>query len=225
MAKPPRAAHIREPITTLVRAFLASATSEFASLVAERDARWAIRVEHATRAGIVPVAPENIAGFFWVTGAFETPQVSGEITFGDREFYINTVLGPTSGAERYGLWEWADALGRPEVVPRQTDFVLTSDRLERIVSGMAHATLYLRDDIARSDPAVVERMERARREVQAVFQKRLADDDHRRASAAAAEAFGARDFGRVVRLLSPFETVLTAAERKKLVYARTHSKG
>jgi len=46
----------------------------------------------------------------------------------------------------------------------------------------------------------------------------------RRASVAAAEAFIVRDFGRVVKLLAPFEAVLTAAERKKLLYARRHSK-
>lgn len=224
MARLPRADEVREPITTLVSAFLASATSKFAPLAAEHGASWSVRVEHATRPGIVPVTPEDIAGFFWVTGAFATPRISGEITFGDREFYINTVLGPTSGAARYALWEWADALGHPEVVPHHTDFVLTSDRLERIVSEMAHATLYLCDDIARSEPTVVDQMERARREVQAAYQKRLAADDHRRATAAAAEAFAARDFGRVVKLLGPFETVLTAAERKKLVYARAHSK-
>jgi hypothetical protein len=223
MAKPPRTDEVREPIATLVHAFLTSATSEFASLVATRDASWSVRVEHATRAGIVPVAPEDIAGFFWITGAFQTARISGEITFGDREFLINTVLGPTSGAARYGLWEWADALGRPELVPRVTDFVLTSDRLERIVAGMAHATIHLRDDIARSDPSVVERMERARDEEQAAYQRRSARDDHRRASAAAAKAFAARDFDRVVKLLAPFDAVLTPAERKRLVYARTHA--
>jgi hypothetical protein len=162
---------------------------------------------------------------FWVTGAFKTSQISGAITFGDRELLINTVLGPTGGEERYGLWEWADALGHPEVVPGQTGFVLTTDRLEKIVSGMAQATIYLRDDIARSEPRVVEHMERSRREVRAASLKRRAHDDHRHASAAAAAAFAVRDFGRVVKLLAPFEAVLTAAERKKLLYARTHSKG
>lgn len=182
-----------------------------------------MRVEHATQKGIVPVAPEKIAGFFWVTGEFTTPRISGKVTFGDRELYINTVLGPTRGTERYALWEWADALGRPELVPRQTDFVQTVDRLEGIVSEMARATISLRDDIARSDPAIIQRMELARGEVRAAFQKQLADDDHRRARAAADAAFADRDFTRVVKLLAPFEAVLTAAERKKLLYARAHS--
>ena len=205
---------------SLVEAFLASATSEFARLVPDRDARWSVCVEHATRNGIVPVAPADISGFFFATGAFTNSSIAGEITFGDREYYINTVLGPAGGVERYGLWEWADALGRSALVPRETAFVMTVDRLETIVAAMARATTTLQCDIARSGPSIVEDMERARREVQAAFQSRLATDDHRRASASAAAAFTVRDYQRVINLLSPFEDVLTAAERKKLLYAR-----
>jgi hypothetical protein len=57
MARLPRADEVRDQTATLVKAFLASATSEFAALITGRDASWSVRVEHATRAGIVPVAP------------------------------------------------------------------------------------------------------------------------------------------------------------------------
>lgn len=221
MATPPRADEHHESAATLVNAFLTSATSEFASLVAGSDASWSVRVEHSTVRGLVPVAPEDITGFFWITCAFETPRISGRITYGDKEFDIETELGPTRGTERYPLWQWAYALGRPEVVPA-TGWVMTVDRLERIVSGFARATLALSDDVARADPAIIERIERERREAQAASEERDARDDHRRASAAAAEAFAKRDFDRVVKLLTPFEAVLTPAERKKLHYARTH---
>src|SRR6478609_743781 len=98
MDKLPRADSTREQTATLVRAFLASATSAFGTLVADRDASWAVYVQHSTRTGIVPVAPEAISGFFFATGAFTTSQVTGKITYGDRELYINTVLGPSASS-------------------------------------------------------------------------------------------------------------------------------
>jgi hypothetical protein len=222
MTKPPRTGADRIDTVRLVESFLASATSEFSTLVAATGASWSVSLEHSRKTGLVPVAPEDIAGFFFATGAFDTSRVAGKITFGDREFYINAVLGPSRGPERYGLWEWADALGYPDLVPRETDFVLTVPRLEAIVAEMARAVGSLEAMIVSAPATIVAGMDEARRVVQASFQARLAQDDHRRVSSAASVAFSERDFVRVVALLLPFELVLTPAERKKLAYARAH---
>lgn len=222
MKAPSRDEHRRET-AALIKAFLASATSAFGPLVSSPSAKWSVRVEHATSKGIVEVTPENVSGFFFVTGSFANPFVQGDITFGDRELLINTVIGPTRGSARYGLWEWADAVDRPELVPRATDFVTTVDRLEEIVAGMAAAVRALESVIASPAPAVIERIEAARVRVQREFQARLRDDEHRRAAAQAAEAFRAHDFRRVVTILEEVEGLLTPAERDKLAYARRHS--
>lgn len=222
MKAPSRDEHRRET-AALIKAFLASATSAFGPLVSSPSAKWSVRVEHATSKGIVEVTPENVSGFFFVTGSFANPIVQGDITFGDRELLINTVIGPTRGSARYGLWEWADAVDRPELVPRATDFVTTVDRLEEIVAGMAAAVRALESVIASPAPAVIERIEAARVRVQREFQARLRDDEHRRAAAQAAEAFRAHDFRRVVTILEEVEGLLTPAERDKLAYARRHS--
>lgn len=222
MKAPSRDEHRRET-AALIKAFLASATSAFGPLVSSPSAKWSVRVEHATSKGIVEVTPENVSGFFFVTGSFANPFVQGDITFGDRELLINTVIGPTRGSARYGLWEWADAVDRPELVPRATDFVTTVDRLEEIVAGMAAAARALEGVIASPEPTVIERIEAARVRVQREFQARLRDDEHRRAAAQAAEAFRAHDFRRVVTILEEVEGLLTPAERDKLAYARRHS--
>lgn len=222
MKAPSRDEHRRET-AALIKAFLASATSAFGPLVSSPSAKWSVRVEHATSKGIVEVTPENVSGFFFVTGSFANPFVQGDITFGDRELLINTVIGPTRGSARYGLWEWADAVDRPELVPRATDFVTTVDRLEEIVAGMAAAVRALESVIASPAPAVIERIEAARVRVQREFQARLRDDEHRRAAAQAADAFRAHDFRRVVTILEEVEGLLTPAERDKLAYARRHS--
>ena len=222
MKAPSRDEH-RGQTTALIKAFIASATSAFGPLVSSPSAQWSVRVEHATSKGIVEVTPENVSGFFFVTGSFSNPFVQGDITFGDRELLINTVIGPTKGSVRYGLWEWADAVDRPELVPRATDFVTTVDRLEEIVAGMAAGVSALEGVIASPGPTVIERIEAARVRVQREFQARLRDDEHRRAAAQAAEAFRAHDFRRVVTILEEVEGLLTPAERDKLAYARRHS--
>jgi hypothetical protein len=178
----------------------------------------ACRVERHCR-----IAPEHVSGFFFVTGSFANPLVDGYITFGDRELLINTVLGPARGSARYGLWEWADAVERPDLVPRATDFVTTFDRLEDIVAGMAAAVRELESTIASPTPTVVESIEAARVRVQKAFQAQLREDDHRRAVAQAGEAFRAREFRRVGTILEEVEGLLTPAERDKLAYARRHS--
>jgi hypothetical protein len=186
-------------------------------------AHWSLRVEQLTDHGIVEVSPARITGFFFLTASFANRLVAGRLTFGDREYDVNTVLGPTSTGLEYGLWEWADALGSPDLVPRETSFVMTVDRLEAIVAAMADAVSELQAAISSASPAVVERIEHARMLVQAQFEAGNRADDHRRLSAAAAEAFRAGDFRRAVQLLEKIDELLTPAERKKLEYARRKS--
>jgi hypothetical protein len=206
--------------TRLVHAFIASATSEFARLVEAPGARWSLRVEHLTERGVVEVAPAQIAGFFFLTASFANRLVAGRLTFGDREYLVNTLLGPASTGVEYGLWEWADALGSPDLVPRDTAMVTTVDRLEVIVAAMADAVSELQAAISSASPAVVKRVEHARAMALAADEARHRTDDHRRLSAAAAEAFAAHDYGRAVQLLEGIGELLTPAEQQKLAYAR-----
>ena len=207
----------------LAHAFIASATSELARLVAEPHARWSVRVEHLTEQGVVEVPPDRITGFFFLTASFANRYVAGRLTFGDRDYIVNTVLGPASSGLEYGLWEWADALGSPDIVPRDTAFVMTVDRLEAIVAAMADAVTELQAAISSASPAVVERIEHARAMEQAELEARYRADDHRQLSAAAAEAFRTRDYRRAVQLLERIDELLTPAERQKLEYARRKS--
>ena len=218
--KTPKAQGQRDHASTLVKSFFTSATASFAELVNSPSAEWSVHLAHSTSNGLSEVSPDAITGFFFATATFANVNVVGEVTFGDREYFVNTVLGPASSSARYGLWEWADALEQPHLVPRDTDFVMDVDRLSDIVTAMANAVRHLEVPIAASPPTVIERIEQARNLVQEQFQARLREDDHRRASAEAGEAFRVRDYRRVVTLLEAVEGLLTPAERDKLLYAR-----
>src|SRR4029077_20286781 len=111
------------------------------------------------------------------TAEFANAFVEGRIIFGDREYSIETSLGPAGSPLAYGLWEWADALENPDVAPRNTDLVLTLSRLDATVADMARGVAALQSAIASAPASVIHRMEQARAQRQAVFQVRLRNDD------------------------------------------------
>lgn len=204
----------------LVNAFLAMATSEFAPIVSEAAHQWIVRVQHVTPRGLVDVSPDRTVGFFFASATFANNEVAGRLTYGDREYDLDIEVGPAARIGQYGLWEWADALGRLDLVPRDTSFVMTIPRLEGVLRAMVAALRALQSDIAAASPEAFVRLEEARVRRQAAFQDALRQDEHRRASAMAAEAFRAGEYRRATELLESVADLLTPAERAKLAFAR-----
>jgi hypothetical protein len=210
-----------QPSTTqLVQAFFTEAGEAFRPLVSRPGSRWTTQLRHATQNGFELTTTDRIEGIFSADCEFQTAELIGEITFGDREYFINTVVSPRGRTHRYGLWEWADALDRPDLVPRATDFVLQLDRLHEIVRGMADGLLELVPGIARAERQTLQRIEAARAEVQAAHNERLREADHRGAVARANEAFRQQQWDHVIELLESVEDRLSLAESEKLAYAR-----
>ena len=210
-------------IASLVQTFFAEAASAFRPLVSSVGARWHAQLRHATRNGLEFTTPDRIDGFFFAECEFQTPELIGDITFGDRELLINTVVSPNGRPHRYGLWEWADALERPDLVPRDTSVVNEADRIREIVHGMADSLLELRSGIARAAPATVERIEAARAKARAALDEQWREAEHRGTAARAADAFRQQQWERVVTLLESVEDRLSPAEAQKLAYARKRS--
>jgi hypothetical protein len=208
------------PVERLVTVFLSLAGAEFSFLGAQPRFQWTTALKHTTANGFEDTTPDRLTGFVVAYGRFENARVAGEVTFGDREYSVNAVVGPAVGNVRYGFWEWADALDRPDLVPRKTDFVLTLPRMQAIVAGMASGLRALESQIGLATPTVVEHIEAARRAAHARFETQLRESEHRRASSLAGEAFRAGRFARVVELLESVEDQLSHAEQVKLAYAR-----
>lgn len=208
------------PVTQLVQAFFSETADAFRPLVAAPSAQWTPSLRHATRNGPELTTPDRIEGFFFAECEFHTSDLIGDISFGDREFFINTVVSPRGRPHRYGLWEWADALDRPDLVPRATDFVFQLDRLREIVRGMATGLLELRTDIVRADASTLERLEKARATVRATHEAQWRESEHRGTVAKANDAFRQQRWERVVELLESIRDRLSPAETQKLAYAR-----
>jgi hypothetical protein len=209
-------------IALLVETFFAESASAFRPLISS-GARWRTQLQHATRNGLELTTPDRIDGFFFAECEFQTSDLIGDIVFGDRELLINTVVSPNGRPHRYGLWEWADALDRPDLVPRDTSLVNEADRMREIVRGMADGLLELRPGIARATPATVERLEAARAKVRAALDEQRREAEHRGTVARASDAFRQHQWERVVALLESIEDRLSPAEAQKLAYARKRS--
>jgi hypothetical protein len=210
-------------ITLLVETFFAETATAFQPLVSSPSARWHPQLRHATRRGLEITTPDRIDGLFFAECEFRTSELIGDVSYGDRELLINTVVSPNGRPHRYGLWEWADALDRPDLVPRDTSLVNQVDRMREIIRGMADGLLELRSGIARAAPATIDRIEAARLKVRAATQEHWREAEHRGTVAQAADAFRQQQWERVVTLLESVEDRLSPAEAQKLAYARKRS--
>ena len=208
----------------LVRLFFDEATAAFAPWVHAQGGRWSCTLTHTNAEGdFEPTTPDRLYGFFLAEGEFRTPHLIGEIAFGDKEFFINTVVSPLGRPLRHGLWEWADAVGMPDIPPRETDFVLQPDRMRTIVRGMAEALQLLAPAIATAAADVVQRMEEARAVVRAAQKARWREAEHAGTVHLANEAFRQKDWRQVIDLLMSVKDRLSPAEAAKLRYARSQA--
>ena len=216
----------RSQTPELVRAFFEAAAAAVQTLAAEPGFRYQSALHAFTRSGMTPVTPEEAAGWvFWAEAKFRTSRIVGEITYGDRELFINMVVGPNrseADAPHYGLWEWAAAFGMPDERANGDQLVLSTERVRSLVAGLGEVFARIWPRIAHAAPDVFRSMDDARAKVRQADADAEARRTHERIVSQAAEAFHSRDYRRVVRLLESVENRLTPAERAKLKLARKY---
>jgi hypothetical protein len=211
----------RDTAEVLVRRFLSSAPASFGYVVNAPGYRGRTALQQATARGLVDVAPDGITTWFWATWRFDTAQLSGEVRFGDREYALSVVVAPAGAALEFELWEWAqiDRAG-PSLTSGDGQFCDSVDRLQRELDRYSKVLAELFDQIALGRTSDLTLLARARSARQDAWRARLREDQQARASAQADEAFRAGDYSRVIELLSPFESTLTASGRTKVALAR-----
>lgn len=208
----------------LVETFFAEAVEAFRPIVMGPGSTWTSQLRQSTARGLEPATLDRLESVFFAECEFQAANLDGKITFGDRELHINTLVRPNGLPCRYALWEWADALDRPELVPRATQFVFQVPRLQQIVRGMANALQELGPAIAAAAPATLKRIEAARASVAAAIGEEHRQAERRYAVARANEAFRQQRWERVVELLQLVEDRLSPAEAKKLAHARKRAR-
>lgn len=142
----------------LLRVFLDASLGAIHCLSGEPGFRHVTVVKAFTTSGLQIVTPEEAARWlFWATVQFQTSRIVGELSYGDREFFVNMVIAraraPDLDREQYGLWEWAGALGVPDARAGGGPLALTTARVQSLVAGLGDVltAIWPRIEAARSD--------------------------------------------------------------------------
>lgn len=210
-----------DPATTRIAAFVAATRDVLAALSegAEREAAVRIMVPHDGRWQMV--AATEVVGAFLVRIDFAARGVVGRFVFGDRESTIALLLAPARHpALTYHLGEWVVALGSEPVPDAIFEWALTTRRVQEGVVRFGTLLLSHAARIADAKSETFAQMDAVRAirfdEQVAAWRRR----DQERDESAAADAFRAADYARVIDILAPYEAQLSAAQAMKLALAR-----
>lgn len=211
------------PIPELLNTFHLECERAFAFLVTEHHftRQYGLSDFELPRANLKYYDLKNIPNWFWAVERFERCDVRIEISFGDREFNIEGRYW--NKGQEFALWEILQAADHHSEAISGDAWVNTTSFMSDTLQHMARAlhadiSLFLNPQPFLFDRALTLRNERLR---QAYEIQRLQELD--RARTIASEAFRAKDYVRVVTLLTPFTDILTAADRRKIELSKRYA--
>jgi hypothetical protein len=217
---------ILAPIPVLLQSFFDAARDALGCLSLEPAFSHEESVHAFTDTGVRLVTAEEVGPWFFLARAgFATDRIVGEITYGDREFFINVVIVPTTFADTtndgFGLWEWMAAFGMPD---RRASGgpAWTPAQVREAVADVGAVLAEIWPRIASADRRVIATMQAAREKRHQEWADKEFAYKHERLAAQAADAFRKRDYARVIALLEPIASRLTPAESAKLHLARKY---
>ena len=205
----------------LVNAFVKSVARHFRALESAHDLKRSLEAKVVSPGGVQRVRPEDIGSrFFMLTLTLNGPTFSVSVSYGDREHDLTCRIHCKSHKEAYALWEWLEVLGRNELLEDSGGWVLTEPRVEAVLRQFDQVLERLAPVFADADPAIEQQLEHRREERMRLAQQQLAEAEHRRLAAKAAQAFHRQDYAAVVDALLAVRVELTASEKAKLSYAK-----
>ena len=212
----------------LLRAFFEASRDAVRCLASEPGFKYEHSVDALTETGARRVTSEEAApGLFFAGARFATNRVTGEITYGDREFFVNMVLAPRTLTARnnqgFALWEWSAVFGAPDPRASGDQLVLTPDRVRAVVGDLGAVLTDIWPKVAAAGADGIAAIQDARAGRRQESTDAESERDHQHRAAQAAEAFRNRDYARVIALLAPITSRLTDAERAKLRLARRYA--
>lgn len=212
---------VRDNAEVLVGHFLVAAPKAFSFIVAAQQYRGQTTLHQASSRGLETTTPDKITSWFWAVWGFGTQQLAGEVRFGDRELALSVVAAPPNVSPEFELWEWSELAEAPLTIrPGDGQFCETLSRLDRELERFAEILGSLWDRIAANGAADLAALRDRRSARHEAFVAAGRDARHSQARADADEAFRKGDFSRVLKLLAPFEAILTPSERAKVAIAR-----
>jgi hypothetical protein len=205
----------------LANAFLGSVDCHFRSLESAYDLSRSLEAKVWGACGAQRVRPEDIGSrFFMLTLTLQGARFSVVVSYGDREHDLGCQVRCSGHRQAYALWEWLEILNRRDLLKDSGAWVLTTSRVESVVSQIEQALEQLAPVVAGNHPSTEQQIEQQRAERLRLDQQRASEDEHTRLAARATEAFRRGDYAAAVEALLAVRVELSASERAKLAYAR-----
>jgi len=215
-----------DPESTRISAFVAAAQEVLNALADGAALQATVRIMVPRGDRWDTVAADQVAGPFLVRVDYATRGVVGRFVFGDRESAISLLVAPARHPQlAYHLGEWVVAFGSQPAPEATFEWVLTTRRVQEAVARLGTLLLSHAERIADAKSESFAQMDAVRAlrfdTHVAVWRAR----DQERDEYAAAEAFRAGDWARVISILSVHEAHLSAAQTMKLTLARKRAGG
>jgi len=205
----------------LAGAFVAAVGSHFAALEKTYALHRSLTVEVLGPRGLVVVEPDQIGDrFFLISLVLASQTLAVTLTYGDAEDDLQCLIARPDLERTYALWEWLDALDERQALSDEGGWVLSADRVERVVALYDSLLEHVLPAALSASADLLRRLDENAEHRYAEEQRSLAEAEHRSLAARAAEAFRRRDYVAVVQALSAVPVELTPAEQAKLKYAR-----
>lgn len=225
MTNPTHDLHV-DPESTRLAAFLAATHEVLTALAEGAVIDSAVRVLVSRNQGWQQVTAEEVSGPFLARVDFATKGLTGRFVFGDRESAMSLLVAPARLPRLcYHLGEWIVAFGSQPAPESMFEWVLTSWRVHEAVARYGTLLLSHAERIADAKSESFAQMD-AVRAIQ--FDAQVAYwrvRDQERDEYAAAAAFRAGDWSKVIEILSVHEAQLSAAQAMKLTLARKRAGG
>lgn len=212
--------------STRLAAFLAATHEVLAALGQGAVIESAVQVMVPREHGWQQVPADAVSGPFLARVDFAAKGLVGRFVFGDRESAMSLLVAPARLPQpRYHLGEWVVAFGSQPAPESMFEWVLTSRRVHEAVARYGTLLLSHAERIADAKSESFAQMDavRAIRFDAHVAYWRARDQE--RDEYAAAAAFRAGDWSKVIEILSVHEAQLSAAQAMKLTLARKRAGG
>lgn len=144
--------------------------------------------------------------FFWWINRFETDQCTLDISYGDREFMIETTLYYKGIEDQFGVWEIKMGAEIPEPTSAcGASFVLSSEFMDKVISELSDGIKSNWELISSPSNEVIDRARVLRGKRMIFEQEEQRTRDREKACIQASTAFHNGEFKKAIQILEPFE--------------------
>jgi len=167
---------------------------------------------------------DQIPNVFWLIQRYSLSNSIIEISYGDRESTLEARIFYKDSKQMFALFEILRAADLEDSDIAGANWVLNKEFMHKTISALSASLQKHFDLIANPGKAIIDKALFIREEQMRHYNEDLRNHDLERARNMATEEFRNHNYKKVLELLSPFEDILSEADKMKVKLARKYSK-